>query len=61
MDLFDRLLTEFHASLAKVRNLQDLEAVRTQFLSRKGLLAESRKGFSFQTASPEERKEFGAS
>ncbi len=61
MDLFDRLLTEFHASLAKVRNLQDLEAVRTQFLSRKGLLAESRKGFSFQTASPYERKEFGAS
>jgi phenylalanyl-tRNA synthetase alpha chain len=61
MELFDRLLSDFHDALARVENIRQLEEVRTRFLGRKGLLAESRAGFSFQTASPEERKEFGAS
>ncbi|MFH1742101.1 MAG: phenylalanine--tRNA ligase subunit alpha [bacterium] len=60
MELFDRLLTDFNDALAKVENIRDLEEVRTRFLSRKGLLAQSRQGFSFKSASPEERKEFGA-
>ena len=60
MELFERLLSDFNDTLAGVENLRHLEEIRTRFLGRKGRLAESRKGFSFKTASPDERKEFGA-